>query len=106
MKTGLTILVSQGSYYALIRIGRLRRVEGDEWELVGARVMVRATGWRTADGYVALSEAAAQGPGKAWTLLPASVEPEPVWRGHMLRPIVADAQAWAKECPTPEGWIE
>ena len=104
MHAGLTVLVSQGTYYGLIRVGWLRRVEGDEWELVGARVLVRASGWRTSDGYLALSEAAAQGPGTAWTLLPASAEPEPVWRGHMLRPIVADAEAWAVECPRPPEW--
>ena len=104
MREGLTVLVSQGTYYGLVRVGWLRRVDGDEWELVGARVMVRASGWRTADGYVALSDAAAKGPGSAWTLLPASVEPEPVWRGHMLRPIVANPEAWKSQVPRPKGW--
>jgi hypothetical protein len=86
-------------------VGWLRRVSGDEWEMVGARIFSRFGESQ------ALASLAAKGPykesGKQPTkLLEASVQPEQIHRLAIGRCIPCDVKAWAEACPKPKGWVE
>jgi hypothetical protein len=72
---------------------------GDEFEILGARIMIRA-GQARAGG---LAEAAAKGPAKHYTLTDAATKPEEL---HLLiqRTLPCDEKAWAKHCPKPVDW--
>lgn len=98
MREGLKIVVTPGNYWALTQVGWLRRVDGDEYELVGARTL------RRVGDMVPLAELAASGPGKTIKLMPAAVEPEELHRLLIRRCIPASEDAWAKHCPKPAGW--
>lgn len=103
LSAGLRIVVTQGAYYSLIRVGWFRHVADDVYELVGARVMVRAGSWQL-PGYGDLATAAAEGPSTKWNLLSASQEPEEVLQERIVRPIRCDERAWAQHCPKPKDW--
>ena len=98
MRDGLAIVVVAGGWRALTRVGWLRRVEGDEWELVGARSV------RTVGRYVPLAELATIGPVKDVSLQQEAAEPEPIHRLLMRRVLYCDVAKWAKEVPRPKGW--
>ena len=98
MRNGLAIVVVAGGWRALTRVGWLRRVEGDEWELVGCRSV------RTVGRYVPLAELATIGPVKDVSLQQEAAEPEPVHRLLMRRVLYCDVAKWAKEVPRPKGW--
>lgn len=98
MREGLKIVVTPGNYWALTQIGWLRRVDGDEFELVGARVL-RRVGDR-----VPLATLAAKGPGKTIHVEEAAQTPEELHRLTIRRCIPADVEAWAKHCPKPKNW--
>lgn len=100
MKDGLTLIQIPGRYgYSVTRIGWLRRVSGDEWELMpGARSIVRTGSWRTLDSL------ASDGPKQDHRLTEPSKLAESVHRLLIRRALYASTEAWAKECPQPEGW--
>ena len=99
MNEGLKILTyPSGGYYPYVFVGWLRRVGGDDYELVGARI-IRRFG---RDG--ALVNLAEKGPQSDTQLLDAAKHPEPVHRLLMGRVIQANAGAWKKECPKPKDW--
>lgn len=98
MREGLAIVVTPGNYWALVQVGWLRHVEGDEWELADARTLLRISGDR------GLSQLAAEGPRSDHEVKPASQYPEPLHRLTIRRVVYADVKAWAKDCPRPEGW--
>jgi hypothetical protein len=96
---GLYIVsVPSGGYYPYTIVGWVRRVEGDEWEAVGARII------RRYGPSVSLTTLAEKGPQEGTELLPASHLPRPVHRLHMGLPLKCDVKAWAKDCPKPKGW--
>lgn len=98
MKNGLRIVSIPGGYYPYVLVGWLRRLQGDDWEISGARV-IRRFGARQS-----LAGLASKGPARDTQLLEASAQPEDLHRLLINRSIRCDEAAWAKECPRPEGW--
>jgi hypothetical protein len=108
MKEGLHIVVSPGGYTPYVRIAWCRRLEGDEWELVGARIIRRYGRDQQ------LVNLAAKGPAKptdkgaddGTKLLDAATVPSPIHRLHAIRIEPANEEAWREHCPKPAGWGE
>jgi len=102
MREGLNIIVSPGGYSPYVRIAWCRRVEGDEWIMIGARI-IRRFGRNQQ-----LVNLAAKGPvvGKATSentdLLDAATEASPIHRLHAIRCEPANEKAWARACPKPK----
>ena len=103
---GLRIVSIPSGYNPYVLIGWLRRLEGDEYELVGARVI------RRYGTDVSLTQLAEDGPAHDTQLLRASAHPEPVNRLLMSRCLVTNEDAWStkrakdKACPRPNGWVD
>jgi hypothetical protein len=100
MQNGLKIIQLPGRYagWAVTRVGWLRRVSGDEWELIGARTIVRTGTPR------ALDSLASHGPMTDHTLSDSSLAPEEIHRLVIRRSLSADVEAWAEYCPCPSDW--
>lgn len=100
MRNGLKIVQLTGAYYgwAVTRVGWLRRVSGDEWELLGARTIIRTGSPRP------LGNLASHGPMKDHRLTDADEGAEDVNRILIRRSFAANEQAWLKHCPKPAGW--
>ena len=105
MRSGLTIVtVPAGGAYGYALIGWLRRDDGDEWEMTGARIIKRYGTARS------IAELAAAGPIESTKLLPASKFPLYLHRLHMGRPEIVDPAVWTfeaageKSVPRPVGW--
>lgn len=100
MREGLVLLKLPG-YYGPVRVGWLRRLEGDNYELLpGSVLVVRTSGNRK------LAEIAAAGPksdhrceDRAETSM--DVNEFRVWQCWQ-----ANEKAWAAECPHPTGWAK
>jgi hypothetical protein len=102
MRNGLKIIQVPGMYanLAVTRIGWLRRVSGDEWELIGASTIVRTGSPRSLDSL------AAHGPKDDRRLTASAEAPEEIHRLVIRRSLPADVKAWAADCPRPDGWID
>ena len=100
MREGLAVVQVTGAYYgyAVTRVGWLRRVAGDEYELHGA-----VTATRTGRAPEGLDDLAA-GKMERYELSQRATQPEMIHRLLMRRALAADERAWAKVCPKPEGW--
>jgi len=100
MRNGLKIIQLPGRYgYSVTRVGWLRRVAGDEWELLpGSRRIIRKGGNRNIDSL------ASDGPERDHALTPASKGPEEVHRLVIRRALPANEAAWSEHCPRPENW--
>jgi len=85
----------------VIRIGWVRRIEGDEYE--GLHVV---TPKRNGDYDTMFSDAAIDGPPKKWDYTRPLPRPSPLNRFHILGPVSLDPKQWADVCPTPKGWME
>lgn len=94
-KNGLGIVVQQGTAYPYVLIGWVTR-EGDEVTVTGARVLRRFGSNQFMAGL------ATNGPADDTQIGPAATED--CHRLLIHRFIRADEQAWAKECPKPEGY--
>lgn len=103
MREGLVVIQVLGTYRRVTRVGWARRVEGDEWELVGARTIWRRYGNSQP---VAIGRLAAEGLPDGHQLLEADDVkcPELLHRFSARRVFVANAEKWAKHCPRPKGW--
>lgn len=102
MREGLTILVTRGTWYGLTRMGWLRRIAGDEWELVGSRVLMRRG---SPVSLVKIAEAKKLP--RDHELLPPSKMPEAVHRLQMVRNVdihADDIANWAELLPRPKDW--
>lgn len=107
MKEGLYVLVTRGTYYGLTRIGWLRREQGDEWEMVNCRSVLRTA--YTADTVGLQKLAQCKGKVGNHKLGELSLDPEPVHRLQMVRPIPINREHWhhwEKEFPRPENWVD
>lgn len=102
MRNGLKIIQVPGRYgYSVTKIGWLRRVSGDEWEIMpGARTLVHTSGPRTLDSL------ASEGPGRDHQMSAPAAGPEEVHRLVIRRSLPASVDAWSKHCPRPSHWIE
>ena len=105
MRNGLKIIAYlPGRYgYGLTRVGWLRRVNGDEYELLGARTIWRAKGNFQMGG---LNKLAAEGLGKDYEASDADTMPEELHRLLIRRSLSANEEAWAEHCPRPKDWTE
>jgi hypothetical protein len=101
MRDGLKIIVLPGSrYYNVVRIGWLRRVSGDEYELVNARTVVRTASYEAGG----LARLASHGIEKRYKLSTADEGVEEIHRLVIRRSMPATEKSWAKDCPKPKGW--
>jgi hypothetical protein len=103
MKDGLKIIRVTGAYYgyAVTKIAWIRRIVGDEWEMMpGARTIIRTGSPRTLDSL------AAHGPRKDHTLTDPAIGSEELNRLMIRRSLPADEIAWGDLCPRPVGWVE
>lgn len=104
MKDGLKIIQVAGRYgYSVTRIGWLRRVSGDEYELIGARTVARTSGNYSLDG---ISKLAAEGMQKNYELSKPDKTTEDIHRLLIRRCLNADEAAWKEHCPKPKNWKE
>lgn len=105
MREGLTILFSTGTYFSSCRMGWLRPVSGDEWEILSARNVRRTA----SNGIIALATCAAEKGLGGHELGEVDPEPEDVHRLHCLKSIrVAekDWPKWVKEFPALKDLLE
>ena len=104
MEEGLKILQIQvTAWRAITFVGWLRRVSGDEYHLLGARIVTRKPGqpW----SWNGIAELAEQGPRDRYHLAPIMKSPEELHRlGNIKRSKPADEQVWAEHCPKPNDW--
>lgn len=100
MKDGFKLLQLPGRYgYSVTKVGWMRRVGGDEWELMpGARTVVR-TGNR-----VPIDQLASGGLDSNHRATEPSKLGEDLHRLVIRRSLRADEKAWSKLCPKPKDW--
>lgn len=105
MREGLKVIQVTGAYYgyAVTRVGWLRRVDGDEYELLPGAVTVMRTGQRNLAGIDSL---ASEGPGKRYQCSEPAKAPEEIHRLLVRRSVPANEKAWAAVCPKPKDWVE
>lgn len=105
MTQGFAILFSTGTYFSSCRMGWLRQVTGDEWEIDSARNVRRTTG----AGIMALAQCKAKNGLGGHELGDVDTEPESVHRLHMLKAIRiprTDWPLWVKEFPALKERLE
>lgn len=100
MRNGLKIFTERGGYYPYVSIGWVRRVNGDEFEAIGARV-IRRFGQNAS-----LADLAANGPKRDTELLEAAKLPVELHRLTVGRVLQCAPEAWAEECPKPKNWVD
>jgi hypothetical protein len=102
MRDGLKIIKLPGDYYGgPTRIAWVRRVAGDEYEIVaGSCLVTRDSGKRL------LEHIAADGPGDDHTVWPPAKLEAETNRFEVLQCFVASEKAWEKHCPRPKDWAK
>lgn len=103
MTNGIKLISLPGGYYGRLinRIGWLRRVNGDEWELLGGRTIYRVNGIADVGAMEILAE---KGLGENHKLSEVTSTIEEIHRLIIRRSRIANEIAWAKDCPRPDGW--
>ncbi len=106
MKTGLTILQVTGGYYgrAVTLVGWLRRVGGDEYEMLPGHVTV----WRESGSFQmnGLDTLAAEGLVKGYKASEPAKTVEQIHRLLVRRPKPCTEKSWSTVCPRPKDWQE
>lgn len=98
------IMVAVTHYRAVLMVGWLRRLHGDEYQLEpGARVITRISGGADWNGIAKLAEG---GPGTRYKLHEPMLTPEPLHRLVMKRPKPCIEAAWIEYMPRPNKWHE
>ena len=98
MRNGLYLITTpSGGSVAVLRVGWLRRVEGDEYELVNARTPLRGE-------YTTTFDQAQNIPPKNWKWTEPLVRPLQLHRFQIRAPVELDEKGYAKLFPRPEGW--
>jgi hypothetical protein len=105
MRNGLKIIAFlPGRYgYGLTRVGWVRRISGDEFEILGGRTIWRKSGQFQMGG---LNKLAADGLGKDYEATDPDAMPEELHRLLVRRSLPANEEKRAKLCPRPKGWVE
>lgn len=99
MTEGLKLIQVPGRYYyAVTRVGWLRRIAGDEYELVNAVTVLRTSGMRRLD------ELASEGPKKDHRVSEHAKAPEELHRFGLRRCFSANEKVWREHCPKPKDW--
>lgn len=103
MKDGLKVIQVPGRFgYSVTLVGWVRRVNGDELELLNA-VTVARTGTYRLDG---IQRLASEGPGKrGYDVTEPAKLPEELHRLLVRRSLPANEAAWQDYCPKPKGWL-
>lgn len=103
MKDGLKVIQVPGRFgYSVTLVGWVRRVNGDELELLNA-VTVARTGTYRLDG---IQRLASEGPGKrGYEVTKPAKQPEELHRLLIRRSLTANEAAWQEHCPRPKGWL-
>jgi hypothetical protein len=99
LHNGLKIISVPSGYNPYVIVGWLRRVDGDWWEMIGARV-IRRFGTN-----IAMTTLAEKGPATDTQLLEASAQPEDYHRFGISRALRCNEEMWLKHCPKPKDWI-
>ncbi len=104
MFNGIKLVAFSGGYYgrSIVRVGWMRRIQGDEWELIGGRVVTR----KGAADRGALDRISVHGPGKTHLLSKQSDSSEPVHRLVPRRILNCNIDAWIDHCPKPSDWSD
>lgn len=103
MHDGLKIIQIPGGHgWPITRVGWMRRVVGDEWELIGARTIIRRSGSPPRP----LDSLASLGPGDDHVLTPVSEANEEIHRLVVRRSMPASLAVWGEHCPRPDQWQE
>ena len=96
MRNGLYLVTTpSGGSVAVLRVGWLRRVEGDEFILVGARTPLRGD-------YSVTFDQAQEAPPKSWKWTEPLKRPLQLHRFQIRAPVELDAAGYAKLFPRPE----
>ena len=103
MKEGLKIMQFAGGRYGwnVTRVGWLKRIAGDEYQLLGGRTIWRKIGNYNAGG---LTNLANDGLGREYDISAADKFGEDVHRLLIRRSLPANEKAWAEHCPKPKDW--
>lgn len=102
MRDALVILKLPGGYYgrSVTRVGYLRRIGGDEWELLpGARTL-----YRTGGDLTPLDRLASHGPTMNHRLTDPQVGVEWVSRTLIRRLFPCNLEVWTKHIERPADW--
>lgn len=103
MRNGLKIIQLTGGYYgyAITKIAYVRRVSGDEYEILpGARIIAKISGsGRRLEGL------AARGPMKDYKLYDPSETIEEIHRLTVRRCLIADETVWSTHIDRPPGFV-
>lgn len=103
MRNCLMVVQVPGLYYRVTMIGWVRRIKGDEYDILpGARTIIRN---RNASPRTIASLASA-GPQDDHTLSTPSDGVEFAHRFGLFRPTPANHEAWIAHCPMPTDWNE
>ena len=96
MHHGLCIVSTPEGYYQTVRIGWLRHVGEDVWEMIDSRILKRY------GGNGSWAELSVKGPFEDTILLAPCTELIHILQ--LQRCVICDPKVWAKDCPMPEGW--
>lgn len=99
MKNGLKVVQLPGRYWSVTRVGWMRRVAGDEWELINACTIIRTGQSRT------VASLADDGPLEDHRVSAPANGVEEVHRLVIRRSLQA-ADVWLKHCPKPVNWVD
>lgn len=105
MREGLNVVQVTGAYYgyAVTLVGWLRRVSGDEWEMLPGHVTVMRTGKRDLSG---LDKLASGGLANRYRASEPAKQPESIHRLLVRRVKPANEEAWRSVVPRPTDWAE
>jgi len=102
MKNGLYIWSQlSGGSVAVLRVGWIRRVEGDEYEALNM-----VTPQRKGDYETMFSDLAIDGPPKKWSFTRPIPGACPLNRFQIQGPVPLNPEQWAKISPKPDRWRE
>ena len=101
LKNGLMFWAQPSGSVVVLRLGWVRRVEGDEYE-----ALHMVTPLRNGDYDTLWDSLAIDGPPKKWKFSRPMPRPSPLNRFHILGPVSLDPKQWAEVCPKPKGWEE
>ena len=99
MKNGLYLFTQPSGGVTVIRIGWIKRLEGDEYEVLNSVTPKRAGDYETM-----WSDVAIDGPPKKWSFTRPIPGGCPITRWQILGPVPLQESQWTKLCPKPKDW--
>ena len=104
MQDGIKVFQIPGTYgsWSVTIVGWIRRVSGDEWEVLPGARTIRRTGSYNLAGLDRLANEGNTGNGYA--LGDAAIGTESLHRLLIRRCLPANEKAWERDCPRPASW--